>query len=98
MINPDCQMTHYAQEEIEKLEQRASESSRWEELFHNAANANAKLEKDIERCLIFVRQMAHHGKCKNNSNLVCLSCLASSLLEELYSPLEWAEFQASIKL
>lgn len=118
-LNPDCQGTHYPQSEIEELERRAMETSLWEEKFHNAAQANARLEgllekeqkrfflseqsnaklaKIIEKTLPFVEQMAHHGKCRNNTNLKCMSCEATEVLKEVLPPLEWAEFQASIKL
>ena len=73
-------------------------SQKEQKRFLLSEQSNAKLAKIIEKTLPFVEQMAHHGKCQNRSNLKCMSCEATEVLKEVLPPLEWAEFQASIKL
>lgn len=59
-LNLDCQGTHYPQSEIDELVRRATESSLWEERFHNAAQANARLEGLLEKATEALKAVYYH--------------------------------------
>lgn len=74
-LNLDCQGTHYPQSEIDELERRATESSLWEERFHNAAQANARLEVLLEKATEALKAVYDDGICQDSVNEVdCLNC------------------------
>jgi len=51
----------------------------------------------LEKMYPFIEQMAHRGKCRNNSNLRCMSCDAEELIKEILYGDEWAQRHAAIK-